>query len=219
MLHCQTFKQRIEELKEKAQNIEALLSEYKKTGDKQIAEEIDSLLKEIEEFKQEFKTKATQLIEEFIQRRDNKNENVEIIFDERDGRFIIDGRLYFLHHTHLDDFPNLIKEITGSFDIEAKIQIVNLPSLKKIGGDLYVLEAETINLPNIEEIGGSFWIPDAPTIHLPNIKKIGGDIFFTEINLYLNSLIEITREWRAKGILRGKIYKIIKEGRDIEEIP
>jgi len=219
MLHCQTFKQRIEELKEKAQNIEALLSEYKKTGDKQIAGEIDSLLKEIEKFKQEFKTKATQLIEEFIQRRDNKNENVEIIFDERDGRFIIDGRLYFLYHTHLDNFPNLIKEITGSFDIEAKIQIVNLPSLKKIGGDLYVLEAETINLPNIEEIGGSFWIPDAPTIHLPNIKKIGGDIFFTEINLYLNSLIEITREWRAKGILRGKIYKIIKEGKDIEEIP
>jgi hypothetical protein len=173
MPHCQTFKQKIKELKIKAQNIHALLLEYKKTGNEQIAEEIDSLLKEIEEFKQEFKTQATQLIEEFVQRRDNADEKVEIIFDEKDGRFIIDGDLYFYSRTHLDDFPNLIKEITGYF-WDQKAKTINLPNLEKIGGEFYAANAQTINLPNLEKIGGLFNAKNAQTINLPNLKEVGG---------------------------------------------
>jgi hypothetical protein len=296
MPHCQNFKQKIKELEIKAQNIEALLSEYVKTGDKKTEEKIDSLLKEIEEFKQEFKTKATQLIEEFIQRRDNKDDKVEIIFDERDGRFIIEGGLYFLYRTHLDDFPNLIKEITGSFYAE-NAQTINLPNLKEVGGYFYAKNAQTINLPNLEKIGGyfdaknaqtinlpnlkevgryfwadnaqtinlpnlekirgnffahnaqtinlpnlekirgnfiahnaqtinlpnlekiegCFYAPNTQTINLPNIKEIGGDIFFNEDNSNLNALIEVAREWRAKGILRGKIKIYDKEGNLVQE--
>jgi hypothetical protein len=37
MLHCQTFKQKIEELKEKAQNIEDLLLEHRGTENEKIA--------------------------------------------------------------------------------------------------------------------------------------------------------------------------------------
>ena len=275
MPHCQTFKQKIKELKIKAQNIEALLSEYKKTVDKQIAEEIDSLLKEIEKFKQEFKIKATQLIEEFVQRRENKYKKVEIIFDEKDVRFIIKGDLNFSSRTHLDDFPNLIKEITGYFlplsaqtinlpNIEKigghffahdaqtinlpnlkkigeyfsaqlaqtinlpnlkevgkyfyayNAQTINLPNLEKIGGAFHTEKVQTINLPNLKEVGGSFRAPNALTINLPNLKEIGGDIFFNEDNSNLNSLVELAREWRAKGILKGKIYKVIKEGINVE---
>ena len=113
MPHCQTFKQKIERLKEKAQSIESLLSKYRETGDEKIAEELDRILKEVEEFKEEFKNKATQLIEEFIKRRDNKNDRVKIILDETDFRFIIDGNLEFDSRTHLNDFPNLIKELKG----------------------------------------------------------------------------------------------------------
>jgi hypothetical protein len=217
MPHCQTFQQRIKELKRKAQNIEDLLSEYVKTVDKKTEEKIDSLLKEIEEFKQEFKTKATQLIEEFIQRRENKDEKVEIIFDERDGRFIIDGNLYFSSRTHLDDFPNLIKEITGYLYVY-NAQTINLPNLKEVGGSFWADNAQTINLPNLERIGRDFYAENAQIINLPNIKEIGGDIFFNEDNSNLNSLIELAREWRKKGILRGKILKETKEEM-IVEIP
>jgi hypothetical protein len=331
MPHCQNFKQKIEELKGKAQNIDALLSEYVKTGDKKTEKEIEGILKEIEEFKQEFKTKATQLIEEFIQRRENKNEKVEIIFDERDGRFIIDGDLDFSSRIHLDDFPNLIKEITGYLDAENTqtinlpnlkevgecfwvqnaqtinlpnlekigrffdadnaqtinlpnlekiggyfdaqnaqtinllnlkevggyfeaftIQTINLPNLEKIGESFKIPNAQTINLPNLKEVGGFFWISNAQTINLPNLKeirggfdadnaqtinlpnleKIGGDfdaknaqtinlpnikeirgnIYFKENNSNFDFLIELAREWREKGILKGRIFKKTKEG-------
>ena len=193
--YCQTFKQKIKELKRKAQNIEALLSEYVKTVDKKTEKEIERILKEIEEFKQEFKTKATQLIEEFIQRRENKNEKVEIIFDEKDGKFIIDGDLNFSSRTHLDDFPNLIKEITGYLDAE---------------------NTQTINLPNLKEVGGSFWADNAQTINLPNIKEIRGNIYFKENNSNFDFLIGLAREWREKGILKGRIFKKTKEGMNVE---
>jgi len=232
--YCQNFKQKIKELEIKAQHIEALLLEYKEKGDKQIAEEIDSLLKEIEEFKQEFKTKATQLIEEFVQRRENKDEKVEIIFDEKDGRFIIDGGLDFFSRTHLDDFSNLIKEITGNFWL-SKAQTINLPNLEKIGGFFYAeeaqtinlpnlkevggyfdaAEAQTINLPNLEKIGGSFNAPNAQTINLPNIKEIRGDIYFNKNNPNLKSLIKVAREWRKKRILKGKIEIFDEEGNSV----
>jgi vacuolar-type H+-ATPase subunit H len=255
MPHCQNFKQRIEELKGKAQNIEDLLSEYVKTVDKKTEEKIDSLLKEIEEFKEEFKTKATQLIEEFIQRRENKDDKVKIIFDERDCRFIIDGNLNFSSRTHLNDFPNLIKEITGhlyapnaqtinlpnlekiggSFDaIKAQtinlpnlkevggyfsahnVQTINLPNLKEVGGYFYAIKAKTINLPNLKEVGGSFWADNAQTINLPNIKEIRGNIYFKENNSNFDFLIGLAREWREKGILKGRIFKKTKEGMNVE---
>jgi len=44
MPHCQIFKQRIKELEIKAQNIEALLLEYKNTGDEQIAKQFEDEL-------------------------------------------------------------------------------------------------------------------------------------------------------------------------------
>jgi len=257
--YCQTFKQKIKEIEIKAQNIEALLSEYKKTAKEEIAEKFEENLIEIEgfieEFKQEFKIKATQLIEEFIQRRDKKDKNVEIIFDEKDCRFIIRGDLDFSLRTHLDDFPNLIKEITGYFsapnvqtinlpNLEEvgggfsaenaqtinlpnlkevggyfdafTIQTLNLPNLKEIGGDFYATCAQTINLPNLEKIGGVFDAKNAQTINLPNLKEIGEDIYFNEDNSNLNSLIKVAREWKAKGISKGKIYKVTKESRYIE---
>jgi len=236
MPHCQTFKQRIKELKIKAQNIEALLSEYVKTVDKKTEEKIDSLLKEIEEFKQEFKTQATQLIEEFVQRRENKYKKVEIIFDEKDCRFIINGDLNFSSRTHLDDFPNLIKEIIGYFNAD-NAQTINLPNLKEVGGYFYAKNAQTINLPNLEKIGVVFDAKNAQTINLPNLEKIGGyfyaynaqtinlpnikeieeDIIFNENNPNLNSLIEIAREWRKKGILKGKIKISDKEENLVQE--
>jgi uncharacterized protein YfkK (UPF0435 family) len=62
MTYCQIFKQKIEEIKEKAKILENLLIEYKETGNEETAEELDRILQEIEEFKKEFKNKATQLI-------------------------------------------------------------------------------------------------------------------------------------------------------------
>ena len=44
MPHCQNFKQKIKELEIKAQNIEALLLEYKNTGDEKIAKQFEDEL-------------------------------------------------------------------------------------------------------------------------------------------------------------------------------
>jgi Leucine-rich repeat (LRR) protein len=62
MSHCQTFKQKIEEIKEKAKILENLLIEYKNTGNEEIAEEIDRILQEIEEFKKEYEEKVKELM-------------------------------------------------------------------------------------------------------------------------------------------------------------
>ncbi|MEM5815328.1 MAG: hypothetical protein QXD89_02480, partial [Candidatus Aenigmatarchaeota archaeon] len=187
MPFCQTFKQEIEELKGKAQNINALLLKYKETGDENIAQELDAILKEIEEFKEKFKNEATRLIEEFIQRRDNKNEPIEIIFDETDFRFIIKGNLGFDSRTHLNDFPNLIKELRGYLSAN-KVQILDLPKLRK-AGSIYANNAQTINLPNLEEAdyisankvqilnipklrkAYNIYADNAQTINLPNLEE------------------------------------------------
>jgi Leucine-rich repeat (LRR) protein len=60
--NCQTFKQKIEEIKEKAKILENLLIEYKNTGNEEIAEEIDRILQEIEEFKKEYEEKVKELM-------------------------------------------------------------------------------------------------------------------------------------------------------------
>jgi hypothetical protein len=165
--YCQTLKQKIEEIKEKAKILENLLTEYKETGNEEIIGEIDKILKEIEEFKKEFKNKATQLIEEFIQRRDNKGDRVEIIFDEKDLRFIIEGDLYFDTRRDLNDFPNLIKEIRGLRVMN--VNSLDLPQLKK-AGIISAANTQIINLINIEEIG-KIYAPNAPILNLPKLKK------------------------------------------------
>ena len=198
MSYCQTFKQKIEEIKEKAKILENLLLEYKNTGNKEIIGEIDKILQEIEEFKKEFRNKATQLIEEFIQRRVNKNEEVEIIFDEKDFRFIINGNLdfttMFQRRVHLNDFPNLIKEIKSLWVYN--VRNLNLPNLEK-ANDINAYNAQIINLPNISELN---------------------DIYFYGHNPNLKSLLNQAREWRKKGILRGKINILNEKFQVIQEL-
>jgi hypothetical protein len=200
MSYCQTFKQKIEEIKEKAKILENLLIEYKETGNEEISQEIDKILQEIEKFKEDFKDRATRLIGEFIQRRDNQSDNVKIIFDEKDAKFIIEGDLIF-ELTHLNDFPALIKEITGDLVIYIA-ETINLPGIEKVGGDLVFEEAKTINLPNLKEVGGDFYVPLAEIFNLPNIKRIGGDIVFKPYNPNLDFVSEQAEDLESKGILR-----------------
>jgi hypothetical protein len=217
--YCQIFKQKIEEImgkivKIKPKYFRRLLSKYKTTGDKNIEEKLDKIngiLKEIEEFREKFIKRATKLIEEFIQRRDNVNDDVKIIFDEKDSKFIIERDLIF-ELPHLNDFPALIKEITGNFVIYIA-ETINLPGIEKVGGDLALEEAKTIDLPNLKEIGGDFYAPLAEIFNLPNIKRIGGDIVFKPYNPNLDFVSEQADELRAKGILKGKIVLIDDWGR------
>jgi hypothetical protein len=213
--YCQTFKQKIEKLKGKAQSIEGLLLEYRNTGKEEIVQqlerELEGVLQEIEEFKEEFKDKATQLIEEFIQRRDNKNDRVEIIFDEEDYRFIIEGNFRFSYRTHLDDFPNLIREIQGSL-LVPQVQTLDLPKLRKAE---YILadNAQTINLPNLEEVLGiqafqaqtldlpklrkasDIYVSNAQTINLPNLEEA------YNIRVYRVQTLDLSKLRKARSIL------------------
>jgi hypothetical protein len=218
MLHCQTFKQKIEELKEKAQNIEALLLEYRNTGKEEIAQqferELDAILKEIEEFKEKFKNEATRLIEEFIQRRENQNDPIEIIFDETDFRFIIEGSLEFDSRTHLNDFPDLIKEIRGYLSA-SQVQILDLPNLRK-AGSIFADNAQTINLPNLEE-AINIYANNVQTINLPNIRKLD-NIYFYKHNPNLESLLNQAKEWKTRGILRSNIYIVDEENKVVQQL-
>jgi uncharacterized protein YukE len=171
MLHCQIFKQKIEEIKEKAKILENLLIEYKSTGNGEIAKQFERefkrTLQEIERFKEEFRNRATRLVEEFIQRRDDKDVEVKIIFDEKDLRFIINGGLDFRKREHLNDFPNLIKEIDSLFAYNVKA--LYLPHLKK-ANHISVDSAQIIVLPNLEEVN-NFYADSAKTLKLPKLKK------------------------------------------------
>ena len=311
--HCQKFKRRIEELKGKTQSLEGLLLEYRNTGDEEIAKQfekgLERIIQEIEEFKEEFKNKSTKLIEKFIQRRENKDVNVEIIFDEEDFRFIINGPLVFHYRTQLNDFPTLIKEVNGALVVnyvqilnlrhlkkaleihasdaqtidlsnleEAKYiyahraQILDLTKLKKVLEiytpytkivDLHNLEeaekivadnaqyidlsklrkvknvyapnAETIDLFNLEEAEYLYvynvqtlyaprarklynlYVYNAQTINLPNIREID-NVYFNENNPNLESLLNQAREWKEKGILKGKIVIMDSLGRCLKEL-
>jgi len=86
MPHCQTFKQKIEELKGKAQNIGDLLLKYKETGNEEIAQELDRILKEIKDFKKEYETKVKELLMEWYPKKDRINEFLQNLkINERGG--------------------------------------------------------------------------------------------------------------------------------------
>ena len=148
--HCQYFKNKIEEIKLQIQNLENLLKEYKNTGDENIAKEIERIFDEIENIKKEFQEKARSIIEIFVGRRENSQDIVTIIFDEEDGRFIIEGDLNFQTRTSLDDFPRLIKEVRG-FINAPNIENLGLPNLEKCG-DIHAYNARTINLPKLKKM-------------------------------------------------------------------
>jgi hypothetical protein len=237
MSHCQTFKQKIEELKGKVQSLEAFLSNYIETGDERIVQqferELEVIIQEIEEFKEEFKNKATKLIEEFIQRRDNKHEEVKIIFDEPDLRFIIEGNISFNSRTHLTDFPNLIKELLGHLSAD-KVLTLDLPELRKVW-NIHTDNAQALNLPNLEEAriisanntktldlpklrkAREIHANNAQALNLPNIIELR-DIYFYENNPNLQSLLKQAREWKEKGILNGKIYIVGGKNKIIREL-
>ncbi len=79
--YCQTFKQKIEKLKGKAQNIEDLLLKYKETGNEEIVQELDrilqeilqEILKEIEKFKKEYEQKVKKLLKKWYPEKNNIN--------------------------------------------------------------------------------------------------------------------------------------------------
>jgi hypothetical protein len=123
-------------------------------------------------------------------------------------RFIIEGDLVFsLSGLDVDDFPRLIKEITGDLEIYFA-ETINLPALEKVGRHLVLESAKTIDLPNLKEIGGEFYAPLVEIFNLPNIKRIGGDIVLKPYNPNLDFISEQAEELRAKGILKGEIVLI-----------
>jgi hypothetical protein len=223
MRYCPIFKQKIKELKEKAEALDDLLLKYKETGDENIAEkleiELEKILNEVEEIKKEFKENAVGLIKEFIQRTDNER-RIKIIFDEKKLRFIIEGDLDFRYSGHLNDFPNLVKEITCSL-IAPSVQNVttlNLPYLEEVGGWLDASKIHVLNLPNLKKVGRDFIVSNIRILNLPNVEEINGSIYFQADNSNLGSLIKQAKEWRKKGILKGKIMIVNQERRIIREI-
>jgi len=91
MPHCKNFKQKIKEIQSKADPLEVLLSEYKKTAKEEIAEELERILKEIEEFKQEYQIKAKELLSKWYPKKDKLNEFLQNLKINEKERVEIEG--------------------------------------------------------------------------------------------------------------------------------
>ena len=157
--YCQTFKQKIEELKGKAQSLEGLLLEYRETGNEKIAqqlvEEIDKILQEIEEFKKEYEEKVKELLIEWYPKKENINEFLQNLKINEKGRVEIEK---------LDlSFCNL----SGTFyllSLFEKIKILNcsgnhLTSLPELPDGLKRLSCYNNKLTSLPELpAGLQWL-------------------------------------------------------------
>ncbi len=247
-MSCQYLKEKLERIKKQTEPLEKLFKEFFETGEEEIFMEFGEKEKEVkekvEEFKQEFKQKALLLIERFVEKRENKDDEIKILFDEKDWRFIIDGDLNFNNRESLNDFPGLIKEVKGYLDAKNaqslnlpnlenvgeylnaenaqvlelpnlenvgrslwanKATSLNLPNLKNVGGSLHANKATSLNLPNLEDVGGDLDAENAQSLDLAKIKNIGQNIYIFQDNPKKEELIRKAKEWREKGILKGKI--------------
>jgi Leucine-rich repeat (LRR) protein len=137
MPHCQTFKQKIEELKKRIQSlgalsIEELLLKYRNTGDEKIAEELYRILQEIEEFKKEYEEKVKELLIEWYP----KKENIELDLSYCN----LSGTLYI---------PSLFEKIEV-LDCSYN-QITSLPKLPNGLKDLNCSHNKLTSLPELPD--------------------------------------------------------------------
>jgi Leucine-rich repeat (LRR) protein len=170
--YCQTFKQKIEELKGKAQSIEGLLLEYRNTGNEKIAEElveeIDKILQEIEEFKKEYEEKVKELLIEWYPKKDKINEFLQNLKINERGRVEIEeldlsfcnlsGTLYLLSLFEkievlncfynklisLPELPDGLKRLDCSYN-----QLTSLPELPNGLEELNCSDNKLTSLPEL----------------------------------------------------------------------
>jgi len=152
--YCQTFKQKIEELKEKAQSLEGLLLKYRETGDEKIrekiGEELDVILQEIEEFKKEYEAKVKELLIEWYPKKDKINEFLQQLKINEKGRIEIEkldlsycnlsGTLYLL------SLFEKIKILYCYFN-----QLTSLPELPDVLEQLYCSSNQLTSLPKLPD--------------------------------------------------------------------
>ena len=170
--YCQTFKQKIKELKGKAQSIAGLLLKYKETGDEKIAQQLERelkrILKEIEEFKKEYTAKVKELLIEWYPKKENINEFLQNLKINEKGRVEIErldlsrcnlsGTLYLPslfekikilscsdnQLTSLPKLPDGLKELDCSFN-----QLTSLPELPD---GLEILSCDSNQLTSLPEL-------------------------------------------------------------------
>jgi len=144
MPYCQIFKKKIEELKTKAKPLEDLLLEYRKTGKKEIAKELEENLKEIEKFKEEFTLKVYELLEKWYPKREKLNEFLPSITINEKGRIEIeklDVSYCNLSSLYLPSLFEKIKKLNCSGN--------QLPSLPKLPDGLEDLNCFFNNLKSL----------------------------------------------------------------------
>jgi Leucine-rich repeat (LRR) protein len=175
MPHCQTFKQKIEELKKRIQSlgalsIEELLLKYRNTGDEKIAEELYRILQEIEEFKKEYEEKVKELLIEWYPKKDKINEFLQNLKINERGRVEIEeldlsfcnlsGTLYLLslfekievlncsnnQLTSLPELPDGLEMLDCAFN-----QFISLPELPGGLKELYCSFNHFTSLPELPD--------------------------------------------------------------------
>jgi Leucine-rich repeat (LRR) protein len=196
MRYCQIFKKRIEELKTKAESLEGLLLEYRKTGKEEIAEEIEKELeknlKEIEKFKEEFTLKVKELLEKWYPKKwypKRLNEFLQDIKINEKGRVEIeklDVSWCNLSSLYLPSLFEKIKRLDCSFNelqflpklpdgLErlncSKNQLQSLPELPDSLKELYCSQNKLTSLPKLPDGLKELWCHDNP-LSKETIKRI-----------------------------------------------
>ena len=192
MPHCQNFKQKIEEIQSKADPLETLLLEYRNTGDEQIAQrferELERILKEIEEFKQEYETKAKELLSKWYPKKDNLNEFLQNLKINEKGRAEIEeldlsfcglsGHLYmpslFEKIQRLDCFHNELTSLSELPDGLEKLYCFHnqLTSLPKLPDGLKILHCYGNQLTSLPKLPDGLKVLYCSANELTSLPKL-----------------------------------------------
>ncbi len=213
MPYCGFLKNKKQELDDELQALKTLVEEFKKTSGKENEEKIKQkfeqqfleLRKSIENFKEEYKIAAKEMLKPFLERRGNKKEEIQVIMEDNLS-ITIEGHLRFINITTDFKCPNIISQIIGHLETwnrsDLPIEAFNAYNLRMISGNLQTGTAKTFNAPQLQTVGGFLEILKVETLNISNLSNISGDLY---INPDIPEILEKARELKQKGILKKEI--------------
>jgi Leucine-rich repeat (LRR) protein len=185
---CPIFKQKIKELKEKAELLDDLLLKYKETGDENIAKELETSLKEIEKFEEkEFTPKVYELLKEWYPKKEKLDEFLKSIKINEKGRVEIEKLDVWncnLSSLYLPSLFEKIKELDCSSN-----QLTSLPKLPDGLKELYCSFNQLTSLPKLPDSLKVLWCPNNELTSLPELPD-----GLKELYWYGNPLTKETME-------------------------
>ena len=193
--YCQIIQETIETLHRCLDESKTAKEQALQTGDfTQWEKAIEDFNNARNEAFRKYSEVVNRLMDEFLQRRENNDEDVSFSIDKEDWLVIVEGNLKYREQEN-PNIPPLIKIIRGYLDAYSA-ESIDLPLLERVGWYLFASSAKSINLPQLREVGylnassaqsidlpqlrgvgGSLHASSAKSINLPRLENVGGDFY------------------------------------------